>query len=211
LKNKQYSVKVYECSVDDEAEFMEFFDTNYTLFSDHLIVINGYLSESIKEYLESKSLIFLNNVTLPKGRTRKALEDELKAQRRENDIDRLVAESKLASLSSRLQEKNFKVLDEMVRSGQELKIDGDLILRNRINSGATIHTKGNLIITQLVDGAIRCDGNFMMLTASPKANVIFHGVEVENSFLEDRLNIVELKNNKIEITPIFEKEINWVS
>jgi septum formation inhibitor MinC len=209
LKNKQYSVKVYECSVDDEAEFMAFFDTNYTLFRDHLIVINGYLSENIKEYLESKSLIFLNNITLPKGRTRRALEDELKAEKRESDIDHLVAQSELASLSLRLQN-NLTVLDERIRSGRELKIDGDLLLLNRINSGATIYIKGNLVITQLVEGAIRCDGNFMMLTASQKANVIFHGVEVENKFLKDKLNKVELKNNEIVITPVFKKEINWV-
>jgi septum formation inhibitor MinC len=210
LKNKQYSVKVYECSVDDEAEFMAFFDTNYTLFRDHLIVINGYLSESIKEYLESKSLIFLNNVTLPKGRTRRALEDELKAQKRESDIDHLVAQSELASLSLRLQN-NLTVLDERIRSGRELKIEGDLLLLNRVNSGATIYIGGNLIITRLVEGAIRCDGNFMMLTASQKANVIFHGVEVENEFLKDKLNRVELKNNEIVITPVFKKEMNWVS
>jgi septum formation inhibitor MinC len=209
LKNKQYSVKVYECSVDDEAEFMAFFDTNYTLFRDHLIVINGYLSENIKEYLESKSLIFLNNITLPKGRTRRALEDELKAEKRESDIDHLVAQSELASLSLRLQN-NLTVLDERIRSGRELKIDGDLLLLNRVNSGATIYIKGNLVITQLVEGAIRCDGNFMMLTASQKANVIFHGVEVENKFLKDKLNKVELKNNEIVITPVFKKEINWV-
>ena len=210
MKNKQYSVKVYECSIDSEDDFMAFFDTNYTLFRDHLIVINGYLSESIKEYLESKSLIFLNNVALPKGRTRKALEDELIAQKRESDIDHLVAQSELASLSNRLQN-NLTVLDEMIRSGRELNIDGDLLLLNRINSGATVHTTGNLIITQLVEGAIRCDGNFMMLMASQKANVIFHGVDVESRFLEDRLNRVELKNNKIVITPVFKKEINWVS
>jgi septum formation inhibitor MinC len=138
LKNKQYSVKVYECSVDDEAEFMAFFDTNYTLFRDHLIVINGYLSENIKEYLESKSLIFLNNITLPKGRTRRALEDELKAEKRESDIDHLVAQSELASLSLRLQN-NLTVLDERIRSGRELKIDGDLLLLNRVNSGYYLH------------------------------------------------------------------------
>jgi len=209
LKNKQYSVKVYECNVGDEAEFMAFFDTNYTLFRDHLIVINGYLSGNIKEYLNLKSLIFLNNITLPKGRTRKALEDELKAEKRECEIDQLVAQSQLASLSNRLQN-NLTVLDDKIRSGIELNIDGDLLLLNRVNSGATIHTSGNLIITQLVEGAIRCDGNFMMLTASQKANVIFHGVEVDNKFLEDKLNRVELKNNEIVITPVFKKEINWV-
>jgi len=209
LKNKQYSVKVFECSVEDEAEFISFFDANYTLFKDHLILINGDISVNIKEYLESKSLIFLQNTTLPKGRTRKALEDEINAVNRERDIDKLVAESKIATLSNKLQN-NLTVLDDMIRSGRELNIDGDLLLLNRVNSGATVSTKGNLIITQLVEGAIRCDGNFMMLTSSSKANVIFNGVEVDNKFLKDKLNRVELKNSEIVITPVFRKEINWV-
>jgi len=210
VKSKQYSVKVYECSVDDEDEFIAFFDTNYTLFKDHLILINGEISPTIRDYLESKPLIFLNNITLPKGRSRKALEEELKIEKRESDIDKIIAQVEIEKLSNQLQN-NLTVLDKMVRSGRELDIKGDLLLLNRVNSGAKIRITGNLIITQLVEGAIRCDGNFMILTTSPKANVIFHGVEVDNKFLKDRLNRVELKNREILITPVFQKEINWVS
>jgi len=210
VKSKQYSVKVYECSIDDEDEFILFFDTNYTLFKDHLILINGDISNTIRDYLESKPLTFLNNITLPKGRSRKALEEEIQIEKREYDIDKIIAQVEIEKLSNQLQN-NLKVLDEMVRSGRELEIKGDLLLLNRVNSGAKIHTTGNLIITQLVEGAIRCDGNFMILTTSPKANVIFHGVEVDNKFLKDRLNRVELKNREIVITPVFQKETNWVS
>ncbi|NOZ90797.1 MAG: hypothetical protein GXO60_05890 [Epsilonproteobacteria bacterium] len=210
MQSKQYSVKVYECSIDDEDEFISFFNTNYTLFKDHLILINGELSDTIKDYLNSKSLTFLNNITLPKGRTRKALEEELNIEKRECDIDKIIAKAELEKLSNRLQN-NLTVLDEMVRSGRELKIDGDLLLLNRVNSGAVIHTTGNLIITDVVEGAIRCDGNFMILTTSSKANVLFHDVEVDNDFLADRLSRVELKNREIVITPVFKKETNWVS
>jgi len=210
VKSKQYSVKVYECSIDNEDEFISFFDTNYTLFKDHLILINGDISNTIRDYLESKPLIFLNNVTLPKGRTRRALEEELNIERRECDIDKIIAQVELEKLSNQLQN-NLTVLDEMVRSGRELDIKGDLLLLNRVNSGAKIYTTGNLIITQLVEGAIRCNGNFMILTTSSKANVIFRGVEVDNKFLKDKLNKVEFKNKEIVITPVFQKEINWVS
>lgn len=210
MQSKQYSVKVYECSIDDEERFISFFDTNYTLFKDHLIVINGYLSQTIKDYLNHKSLLFINNIKLPKGRTRRALEEEFEVEKRESAIDKIIAETELEKLSNRLQN-NLTVLNDIIRSGRELNIDGDLLLLNRVNSGATIYTTGNLIITQLVEGSIRCDGNFMILTTSSKANVIFHGVEVDNRFLEDRLNRVELKNREIVITPVFKKEINWVS
>ena len=208
MKSNQYSVKIYETQIDDEKEFMRFFDTNYTLFKDHLILIQGELPKRIETYLKVKSLKYLHNIALPKGRTRKALEEELHAEKAENAVSQQMTEAKLEKLSIQLQN-NLTVLDDMIRSGRELNIEGDLLLLNRVNSGATINALGNVIITKIVEGAIRCNGNFMMLMASPKANIIFHGVEVENRLLEDRLNRVELKNNEIIITPVLKKEINW--
>jgi len=208
LQSKQYSIKVYETTITDEQKFMDFFDSNYTLFKDHLIVIEGDFSQTIQQYLEAKDLKYLHNIVLPKGRTRKALEEELQAEKIDVAVSQQIAQNELKRLSNQLQN-NLTVLDEMIRSGRELDIEGDLLLLNRVNSGATIKTSGNLIITKVVEGAIRCHGNFMMLTASPKANIVFHDVEVDNTLLEDRLNRVELKNNEIIITPVLKKEINW--
>jgi hypothetical protein len=210
LKNKQYSVKVFETTVDNEEKFISFFNTNYTLFKDHLILLQGEVSDKITSFLDQKSLSYLINTKLPIGRSRKALEEEFNVMSVENSVNQQIAEAEIVKLSNRLAN-NLTVLDEMVRSGRELNVEGDLLLLNRVNSGATIHTTGNLIITQVVEGAIRCDGHFMMIAASPKANIIFHGVEVDNSLLEDKLNRIELKNNEILITPVIKKEINWAS
>ena len=208
MQSNQYSVKVFETTVVNESEFMEFFDANHLLFKDHLILIQGKLSSTIKGCLERKKLHYLHDATLPKGRSRKALEKELKALQTESKVNEQIAQAEVEKLSSRLQN-NLTVLDEMIRSGRELNIKGDLLLLSRVNSGATIKTTGNLIITQVVEGSIRCYGNFMMLTASSKANIVFHDVEVDNALLADRLNRVELKNNEIIITPVLKKEINW--
>ena len=237
LKNRQYSLKVFETKVDDEAKFVDFFDTNYMLFKDHLILVRGEMSDKIKTYLDNKSLKFLHNTSLPMGRSRKALEeefkmgvtpksdgndclslkDELKALEIENGVNQQIAQSEILKVKNEMGElakkldNNFTVLDTMIRSGRELNIDGDLLLLNRVNSGATINTTGNLIITQVVEGALRCNGNFMMITVSPKANIIFNGVQVDNSLLENKLNRIELKDREIFITPIIKKEINWAS
>ncbi len=208
MKSNQYSVKVYETTIEDEKKFIEFFDANHTLFKDHLIIIQGTLSKRIKSYLKKKSLTYLHNITLPKGRNRKTLEEKFLEERRENAISMEIAKSELRRLSSRLQN-NLTVLDRMIRSGQELNIDGDLLLLNRVNSGATLKIKGNLIITKVVEGFVRCSGNFMMITTSPKANIIFHGVPVDNELLKNKLNRVELKHNEIIITPVLKKEISW--
>ncbi len=235
MKNRQYSVKVLETVIDDEDKFIEFFNTHYMLFKDHLIVINGEISTNIQNYLEEKELKFLNNITLPTGRSRKALEEEFNIGKKniveedeylelkkklkdiefENGVNTQVSQSELKKANSEIEklskklDNGFTVMDTMIRSGRELKIEGDLLLLNRVNSGATIQTSGNLIVTQVVEGALRCNGNFMMITVSPKANIVFHGVVVDNSLLENKLNRIELKNREIYITPVIKKEINW--
>ncbi len=230
LHGNQYSVKVYEIEIEDEIKFIHFFDANYTLFQNHLIVIQGELSKKIESYLKEKSLKFIHNVVLPRGKVknsiRKSLEEDLESEKIQNLASQKlaeekleaekeqslatqqIAEDKLVELSNKL-ENNLKVLDGIIRSGRELNIEGDLLLLNRVNSGATINISGNLIVTMVVEGSIRCNGNFMMLAASPKANIVFHGIEVDNRLLEDKLNRVELEDNKIKITPVLKKEINW--
>ena len=209
MRTKQYSVKVCEMTLVNEDEFISFFEINYILFKDHLIVINGQMTQKVEAYLKEKELQYLVNANLPKGQGRAAIEKQIQEQKEQHQIEQEQKEQELSKLSNKLQN-NLKVRDTLVRSGQELNIDGDLLLLNRVNSGATIVINGNLIITQIVDGSIRCNGNFMMIQASPKANIVFNDIEIDNSSLNEKLNKVEFINNQIVITPIL-KETNWVS
>jgi hypothetical protein len=195
---------VFETTLTDDNQFISFFNTNYNLFKDYLIVIHGDLSPQILAFLEEKNLHYLNNVTLPKNQGRRAVEEQIAVQKEQQQQ----VEKELVKLSDRLQN-NLKVQDTLIRSGQDVRIEGDLLLLNRVNSAATLTVDGNLIVTQLVEGAIRCYGNFMMLKASPKANIVFHDVVVDNVLLKERLNRVELINNEIRITPVL-KETTWV-
>ena len=208
MKGKQFSVKVYETTVEDEDKFISFFDSNYIFFKDRLIVIQGELSDNIIEYLKSKSLLYVNNIELPTSRSRQDMQLELEDKKAKELQKQEMIAKEFNKLSDRL-DNNLKVKDNIVRSGQEIVIDGDLLLLNRVNSGAKVITSGNLIITQVVEGSISCDGNFMMLSNSPKANIIFNGVEVDNELLEEKLNRIELVDDKIKIIPVLKKEINW--
>jgi len=208
MKGKQYSVKVYETTVEDEDKFISFFDANYILFKDRLIVIRGELSPRIKDYLDNKTLLYANNIELPSSRTRQVVELELEEQKAKEIKKQEMLAIEFDKLSSRLNN-NLKVQDSIVRSGQEIIIEGDLLLLNRVNSGARVETSGNLIITQVVEGAIYCYGNFMMIGNSPKANIIFHDIRIDNTLLVERLNKIEIVDGEIFITPILKKEINW--
>ncbi|NQY22119.1 MAG: hypothetical protein HRT40_12585 [Campylobacteraceae bacterium] len=209
MRTRQYSVKVCEMTLTNENEFISFFDINHELFKDYLIVINGKSSQMIQDYLNEKDIKYLFNVNLPKSQGRITAEKVIQEQQEIHEIKQKKITEELSKLSNRLQN-NLKVRDTLVRSGQELNIKGDLLLLNRVNSGATINIDGNLIITQIVDGLIKCNGNFMIIKTSSKANILFHNQEIEYESLMDRLNKIEYIDNKIVITPI-SKETNWVS
>ena len=192
MKTKQSSVKVLDITLTNNDEFVTFFDRNYVVFQNHLIVLHGESNAFIEKYLNDKKLNFMVNAAFKKARPIQ----EIQVQETRTPILEPKAKTTL------------KVLDKLVRSGQELNIESDLLLLNRVNSGGTININGNLIITEIVEGSIRCNGDFMMLKSSPKANIVFHEVEVDNKYLTERLNRVELKNNEITITPVL-KETNW--
>ena len=202
MQTKQYSVKVFEVEITDVDEFIAFFDKNYIFFTNHLISISGIFNEKIENYLKEKNLKYIVDVILPRGKKQQL---EMPQEEKPKELPK---EKKEEPKEINEVKDNLRVIDTLVRSGQELKIKGDLLLLNRVNSGGSINIDGNLIITQIVEGDIRCNGNFMMLKASPKANIVFHEVEVDNSYLQERLNRVELKNNEITITPVL-KETNW--
>ena len=188
---------MFEVNITDEDEFITFFDKNYILFTNHLISISGLMNEKIQNYLQEKNLTYIVNIQLPRQKGKTTSENVVAKEEKNEDKKPL----------NKVQD-NIKVIDKLVRSGQELKIAGDLLLLNRVNSGGSILIEGNLIVTQLVEGDIRCNGNFMMLKVSPKANIVFHDVEVDNNYLQERLNRVELINNEIRITPVL-KETSW--
>lgn len=204
MDTKQYSVKVFEVSLTDEDNFVAYFDAKHAIFKNHLIVLNGYVTQEIQNYLNEKQIKFLVNVDLPKRKATKNASNEIANPEipQKQEIQETVKQEEPQKKD------DLKVLDSLIRSGQELNISGDLLLLNRVNSGGKINIEGNLIITQIVDGSIRCNGDFMMIKASQKANIVFHHVEVDNSYLKERLNRVELINNEIRITPVL-KETNW--
>ncbi len=189
MDTKQYSVKVFELNIKKEDDFISFFEGKDAFFKNYLIVLNGLITQEMRDYLKKKQIKFLVNFELPKKNTTKTLQKQIKKEEKVKE--------------------NLKVLDSLIRSGQELNINGDLLLLNKVNSGAKINIEGNLVITQIVNGSIRCKGDFMVIEASAKANIVFHDVVVDNSYLKERLNRVELINNEIVITPVL-KEKNWV-
>lgn len=180
MKVKQYSIKVFEINIDSQSSFLSFMDKNIVMLKHYLLYLKGEITPAIEEYLNANEITYTTHLTL-RGKTHQELV---------------------------LKQSDLKIIDEIVRSGQDIKVQSDLLVLNRVNSGAKLQVEGNLIITGNVDGMIFCNGDFMLLKTSPKAMIVFNGVEIDGSLLQNKFNKIIFNGEEIIVTPI-EKEPKW--
>jgi septum site-determining protein MinC len=180
VKVKQYSVRVFELTIDSQKAFFAFMDKNLVMLKHYLIYLKGEITPAIEEYLNHNGVTFTTHLSVS-----------------DNKHQELV-----------LKQGDLKIIDEIVRSGQEIKVESDLLVLNRVNSGAKLYVEGNLIVTGTVDGMIFCNGDFMLVKTSPKAMIVFNGAEIDGSLLENKFNKIIFNGEEIIVSPI-EKEPKW--
>jgi len=191
LKSNQYSIKVFEATIEDENKFLAFIDANYELFKHHLLCFQGDIPQRVQQYLEKKSLKYINNFDFPKA---KKIKDNFIMPHHEEQKCK----------------ESCKVISEPLRSGQYVEHAGDVVVAERINSGAKVVAKGNVIALNVVNGDISSMGDFILVGDTQKSNILFHGVKIDNTLLENRLNKIEFIDNEIVIKAISKKELTWV-
>ena len=191
LQSSQYSIKVFETQIEDDDKFISFIETNYELFKNHLIVIQGDISQNISEFLDRLGLKYINNISLPKA---KKTQDNF-----------IVVEDKPKVKNYRL-----KIINEALRSGQVIEYEGDILITDRINSGAKIVSNGNIIALNIVNGDIYCNANYIIMPQSQKANIVIAGHKINNLLLQHKLNKIEIIDDIVSVTSISKKELKWV-
>lgn len=190
MRSNQYSIKVFETSIEDENKFITFIDANYELFKNHLIVIQGDISQKVIEYFTQKSLKYIQNFDLPKA---KKMKDSFVLVHPEEE-----------------KEDGCLIVSEPLRSGQYIEHNGDILITERVNSGAKVVASGNIVALNVVNGDMSSTGDFIVIGDTQKSNIIFHGVKIDNTLLENRLNKIEFNDDGIIIKAISKKELTWV-
>ena len=105
-------------------------------------------------------------------------------------------------------ESGLRIVDQLVRSGQEIVEKRDLLVLKRVNSGASIRTEGNFIALSTIEGKVECNGEFMLLKPSPKACIVFNGADISDAMDEEHFYKIRFKNNEILISK-YAKDIQW--
>lgn len=83
-----------------------------------------------------------------------------------------------------------QVFTELIRSGKEISGEGDIVVFNRVNSGANIKSSKNVFVFGKCDGNIDCRGEYMVLSKIAKGKILFQGIAITPNMLKYKLNLI---------------------
>lgn len=166
VKGRQGNLKIFEIEACDENRLKEYINRNCVLLQNFLLLISQEITPTLVTFLEERGLIFMELKHLEKLRhAQKTLANHKIPEAADSDHEKHpTTESIKAQIFSRI-----------IRSGEEIVCEGDLVIYGRINSGARIYAKGNLQIYGEIDGAVECEGEFVLLTKIGQGSVLFAG------------------------------------
>ena len=171
----QYSVKVFEVEIENEEEFLTFVRKNIVLLKRYLLLLKGDVTPVIETFLQKEEISFTKDLSL---------------------------QSQSGKPLQFTKESGLRIVDQLVRSGQEIVEKRDLLVLKRVNSGASIRTEGNFIALSTIEGKVECNGEFMLLKPSPKATIIFNGTDLSKTLNGDSFYKIKLKKDEILVSKI---------
>ncbi len=185
MKVKQLTLKAFEFEIEDNTSFIEYYSKNAPLIQGHQLILKGKVTPEIKAFLDDKKAVYvdLNERTLltRKKRSTAVLEES------KNLPD-------LASVPQKNSVEKAAVYYRPIRSGEGIDATTDLVFFGRINSGAVIECSRSVQIFGIIDGLVRCDGEYILLKEIGQGAVFFHGEELDKSQLNGELKLIKYEN-----------------
>ena len=180
MKVRQINVRVFELNISNKLEAINFIKKNIDILKKYLLNLKGEVDNEIEERLKKNNISYVKNLDLSFKKSEEKVENS-------------------SSNESRSNNSGLKIIDFVVRSGQEIIDDGSLIFFKRINSGAFIHCQKEFLSLDVVEGMVVCNGSFMLIKTTPKAKVFFNGVYISEQINDNKRYKIRFKNNEIEI------------
>ena len=168
---RQKTIRVFE--VDSFDGLIKVVESKYELVKNYFFLLKKR-DKKIEEYLRLKNLSFF------------IVNDESFTVSKE--IKEVVIEKEV------VKENKTLIFDRIIRSGEEINSENNLIFLNRINAGAKIRSSGNIEVYGECEGMIECEGDYLIVKRNKKGLIFFKGIEIKEI---DKLTIFTEKFKKV--------------
>ncbi len=156
---KQKTLRVFE--VEDFDKLKNIVNSKYELVKNYFFMLKKP-DTTIQNYLKEKNLNYFVLNTDESFTSVNEITD--------NNLPKIkIIEKEVV----KLKEKNVKIFDKIIRSGEEIVYEGDVVFLNRVNDGAKINVKGNVLILNENNGKIECEGKYILVMKN-NAHIFFN-------------------------------------
>jgi len=156
---RQKTIRVFE--VDNYDNLIKVVESKYELIKNHYFLLKEP-NKKIEEFLKSKNLSFFT-VNSQGFTPDKEITGEIKVVEKE--------------IIKKIKTKT-RIYDKIIRSGEEIVSDDNLVFLNRINAGAKIQSGGNIEIFDECEGRVTCDGDYIIVKRNIRGTIIFKGADI---------------------------------
>ena len=157
---RQKTLRVFE--VEDLKKLKSVVESKYELIKNYYFLLKEENKE-IQDYLKEKNLNFF---VLNSSTSSIKIEPEIKII--EKVVEKVIEKKD-----------NTLVFDRIIRGGEELFLEGNVIFFKRVNPGAKIEIKGNLILLDENNGMIKVEGDWILIKKN-NSFIFFNGNELKN-------------------------------
>ena len=202
-KINQQSIRIFHIlGENNDDELLGFLKKNLPLFRGYLLVFDN-LSDVIKDYLDSSDVDYIKNKHLSFIENKEEIANILEQINKRNKIINPQKNIQQDSdLNENLSSIKSKFITKLIRSGESIVNNGDILVFNRVNSGALIESKNNICIFGECNGDVKCDGEFLILSKITKGKVMFQGDIITANMLKYKLNLIYKDNDELNIKDI---------
>ncbi|WP_181646771.1 septum site-determining protein MinC [Helicobacter sp. 16-1353] len=177
---------ILENNNDDELK--QFITKNLPILQGYLLVFDN-LSDDLKKFLDSNDIDYIKNKHLRLNAKPPTIEIKKEKPNINNDnLDANISKS--------------KIIQKVVRSGENINNKGDIFVFNRVNSASKIISDGSVLIFGECEGDVECNGEFLILAKITKGKILFQGEIITPNMLKYKLNLIIKENGKLNIKDI---------
>ena len=207
MKTKQKNIRIFEIEADDYDEAVAYLEKNAELFRPFILALRGLSAQKLliwATYHEYCAFIAPECM----GSPRKAAPKQKTTLFNEERAAQIFQEPQKPIESEKVQNEpqnganNRMLINRVLRSGEIIQSEGDVVVFGRINSGAKIITKGAVEVFDEIDGLVECEGDYIILRSIGKGSVIFCNETIKKEILKYDLQRLFFENGALQVRKI---------
>ena len=170
IKTHQRTLKLFEFEAGASTEeYIAFITKHLPLLRYHTLGFKGEIDSVLKDFLQHNQLSFstLNTIYTHQNTQSKEPKDS------KLDVESQKTSSSVPTL----------FVSKVVRSGEEICHNGDVVIESQVNDGARVVAGGNLAIFGECKGSVEVGGEYMICKKILALGVIFQDRLLDEPFL----------------------------